>query len=159
MGTRGYLGFKVNGVFKMAYNHYDSYPEGLGVSVMKFVKETPIAKMREVASGIILVNRDMTPTEDQIKECEKWTDLTVDNRSTSNWYCLLRGAQGDLSAYTDGLKYMLDAGESYLDEEYAYIVDLDAEVVKFYDGKRLVRDIAITEVVEAEKFMPFFADE
>lgn len=30
MGTRGALGFIKAGEHKVTYNHYDSYPEGLG---------------------------------------------------------------------------------------------------------------------------------
>ena len=36
MGTRGALGFKINGEYKVTYNHFDSYMEGLGKEVISF---------------------------------------------------------------------------------------------------------------------------
>ena len=39
MGTRGLLGWKVNGEYHGAYNHWDSYPEGLGMEIAQWVFE------------------------------------------------------------------------------------------------------------------------
>jgi len=33
MGTRGAYGFRKNGIDKVTYNHFDSYPEQLGESL------------------------------------------------------------------------------------------------------------------------------
>lgn len=37
MGTRGILGFITVGVRKGTYNHFDSYPSGLGDAIIKFI--------------------------------------------------------------------------------------------------------------------------
>lgn len=37
MGTRGLLGFIINGVRRGSYNHWDSYPSGLGLDVVRFI--------------------------------------------------------------------------------------------------------------------------
>ena len=37
MSTRGFIGYKHNGVIKGYYNHHDSYPEGLGSTLIKEV--------------------------------------------------------------------------------------------------------------------------
>lgn len=37
MGTRGLLGFIISGRRHASYNHFDSYPSGLGAQVAKFI--------------------------------------------------------------------------------------------------------------------------
>jgi len=37
MGTRGLLGFIIAGRRRASYNHFDSYPSGLGAQVAKFI--------------------------------------------------------------------------------------------------------------------------
>lgn len=38
MGTRGIMGFVVDGQEKLTYNHYDSYPDGLGLDVLRWLR-------------------------------------------------------------------------------------------------------------------------
>jgi hypothetical protein len=55
MGTRGLLGFIIKGVRKGTYNHYDSYPIGLGLNIMKWIQslsDAEIAKMVEQVEGL-----------------------------------------------------------------------------------------------------------
>ena len=54
MGTRGLYGFRKNGKDKITYNHWDSYPEGLGQNVLNFVKETSIEELNSIYDKIIL---------------------------------------------------------------------------------------------------------
>jgi hypothetical protein len=37
MGTRGLIGFVIKGRRRATYNHFDSYPEGLGFDVLRFI--------------------------------------------------------------------------------------------------------------------------
>ena len=37
MGTRGLLGFIIAGRRRASYNHFDSYPSGLGAQIAKFI--------------------------------------------------------------------------------------------------------------------------
>jgi hypothetical protein len=37
MGTRGLLGFIIKGKKNGTYNHYDSYPTGLGNNIIKWL--------------------------------------------------------------------------------------------------------------------------
>lgn len=39
MGTRGTWGFVADGDEKLTYNHFDSYPDGLGVDVLDALRE------------------------------------------------------------------------------------------------------------------------
>ena len=137
MGTRGCYGFRKNGIDKLAYNHYDSYPDGLGSDVIKFCKETTVKEMNAIFDKIILVDESGMPTPEQIAECHKYYDGSVSSQSVEDWYCLLRHAQGDLNAYKNGLKYMIDNHDFIKDSlfcEYAYIINLDTKRLEFYVG-------------------------
>lgn len=108
MGTRGCYGFRKNGVDKLTYNHFDSYPEYLGRTMVKFCKTTSISELNEIFDKIILVKERTKPTVEQIKECKQYYDGNVSGRTAEYWYCLLRNAQGSLGGYKQGLKYMID---------------------------------------------------
>lgn len=137
MGTRGALGFYKDGTEKVAYNHYDSYPSGLGSDTLKFCKDTTIKEMEETFNKIVLVDEQSEPTNEQIKECKEYYDSSVSSKSEKDWYCLLRHAQGTLEPYKNGLKYMIDSKEFLTNSlfcEYAYIINLDTEMLEFYIG-------------------------
>lgn len=99
MGTRGAVGFRANKQDKITYNHFDSYPSGLGQDVLSFIRRHSIEDIKSAAANIQLIQKNSIPTEEQIRECQPWTNLSVSQQSTSDWYCLLREAQGNLDAY------------------------------------------------------------
>ncbi|NCQ52119.1 hypothetical protein GW796_09555 [archaeon] len=137
MGTRGALGFRSGRKDKVTYNHFDSYPDGLGNSVLTFIKGETLESLKKTASNIVLVNSEDIPSAEQVKECDKWTNVGVGNQSTEDWYCVLRKSQGDLLSYSNGLKYMIDSSSFLLDSlfcEYAYIINTDSNMLEFYVG-------------------------
>lgn len=137
MGTRGCYGFYKNGITKATYNHFDSYPSVLGESILDFVGNTSLKNMNNIFDKIELVREDSIPTIEQIENCQDFTDLSVSSQNIINFYCLLRKAQGDLNAYKTDLKYMIDSKEflgNSLFCEYAYIINLDKNVLEFYKG-------------------------
>jgi hypothetical protein len=137
MGTRGAYGFRIDGIDKLTYNHSDSYPDGLGIDFVEEVNR--LVKLKTLASKvrkIKLVDENTKPTDEDIANCAPYTNLGVGKQSTDDWYCLLREAQGSLSA---ALKsgYMLNSGNFIQDSlfcEYAYILNLDTNKVEFYKG-------------------------
>lgn len=137
MGTRGCYGFRKNGIDKLTYNHFDSYPDGLGRDVVKFCKETSIEEMNEIFDRIILIDENSKPTAEQIVECMKYYNGDVSTRTQEDWYCLLRETQGNLSVYKNGLKYMIDNNDFIKDSlfcEFAYIINLDTNCLEFWVG-------------------------
>ena len=137
MGTRGLYGFRKNGIDKTTYNHYDSYPDCLGETMVRFCKETSIEEMNKIFDRIVLVDGRSKPNAKQIKECIKYYDENVGTNTVNDWYCLLREAQGNPNAYKDGLKYMLDDHDFIKESlwcEYAYIVNLDTNCLEFWKG-------------------------
>lgn len=137
MGTRGCYGFRKNGVDKLTYNHWDSYPDYLGEAMVKFCKETTIQEMNDIFDRIILVYEGSKPTKAQIVECIEYYNGDVSTHKVEDWYCLLRDAQGNPNVYKHGLKYMIDSGDFIKDSlfcEYAYIVNLDTNCLEFWLG-------------------------
>lgn len=138
MGTRGAYGFRVDGVDKVTYNQFDSYPDCLGFSVLEFIsKSKSFDELKSLSSSIVLVNNKIKPTPEQIEENLNWSDKSVRTGELEDWYVLLRNAQGDLNALHQGLKYMIDNHNFLFDSlfcEYAYIINIDEGVLEFYKG-------------------------
>ena len=139
MGTRGAIGFRLDGKDKVTYNHFDSYPSGLGADILSELSGIKNwDNVKDAVRAITFVNEEVPPTQTQIEQCREFTDLGVGDQSETDWYCLLRNAQGSLAPYIDGrLPFMADNQGFLLDSvfcEYAYIVNLDDMVLEFYKG-------------------------
>lgn len=140
MSTRGAFGYILGGTEKVAYNHCDSYPQGLGMQMLEYLAAYSLEEISRVAEGIVLVGEDGSPTPDQAGECEEagTINTSVGRRNRKDWYCLLREAQGDPAIYhRSKLKYMLDAGDFLHDSlscEWAYIINLDTNMFEVYRG-------------------------
>lgn len=137
MGTRGLYGFRKNEVDKTTYNHYDSYPDCLGRTMVEFCQTTSIEEMNEIFDRIVLVEEGSKPTQKQITDCIEYYDGSVSHQTPEDWYCLLRDAQGNPNIYKHGLKYMIDNQNFIKDSlfcEYAYIINLDEECLEFWVG-------------------------
>lgn len=140
MGTRGAFGFISKGKTKVTYNHYDSYPTGLGVSVIKACIDYPREQIAAAADAITLVKEDKKPTKAQIKKCiaAGLADFNVSTRSENDWYCLLRNLQGDIESFVSGrAPFMIDS-EAFLADslfcEWAYIINCDTGNLEVYQG-------------------------
>ena len=119
MGTRGLYGVVVNGEVKASYNHFDSYPSGLGTEIVKFVQSIEnVSDVFEQAQNLTMVKDD--------EEAPSGTD----------WYSELRDIQGDLGAHL-AHGHLIDNkrfGEDSLFCEWGYLVNLDDETVEVYRG-------------------------
>lgn len=143
MSTRGAIGIRVSGVDKVSYNHFDSYPDGLGeqfVEQVKALRERP--NLKEQAIALRLVNEDTPPTDDDIVRLSQSADTSVSTQKLTEWHVLLREMQGDLTAMLDA-GVMIDGADFLSDSlfcEYAYILNLDDGVLEFYQGFNKDRD-------------------
>ena len=144
MGTRGAVGFVVGNKIKVSYNHFDSYPEGLGKDVVEFLRKVQTDKgldtLKANAEKLVLVDQENKPTPALIKKYIKYADEGVASQSLKDWYCLLRNAQGveGLSeVYQGNLEHMIDSNSFLKDSlfcEYAYIVDVDKMQLDLFVG-------------------------
>lgn len=138
MGTRGFIGFVVDGQEKIAYNHFDSYPEGLGKDVLAWLRlDFDIEFLRTAARTLRVVTDETPPTDDDIERLRPFTNRSVGERKERpDWYQLLRETQGKPGEMLRA-GVILDASDfplSSLFAEWGYLVDLDAETLEVYRG-------------------------
>lgn len=132
MGTRGFVGFKVDGITKIAYNHYDSYPSGLGLDVLKWLRKEHLGSVRRRAAELRIVEPDSRPTAEEIVRLKSYADTGVSTGRLDEWYVLLRNTQGNPGAILDA--GVIEDGTGTGGMEYGYLVDLDANEFRAYDG-------------------------
>ncbi|NOG70443.1 hypothetical protein HJG45_08680 [Roseicella sp. DB1501] len=126
---------------KLLYNHFDSYPEGLGEDMIAFARKiaTDVPKYRSLAENLRMVDPDSTPDIETVERAAQagLHDLTVSNRSTTDWYCVLRNLQGEPEktlefgiATSGGNDFVADS----LFCEWAYIINFDTGEIEIYKG-------------------------
>jgi len=136
MGTRGCWGFRIDGQDKLTYNHYDSYPTGLGKDLVEALQTIPLAELKDKARALRLVDGDDTPTKKEREELREFANLRVSHGTDEDWYCLLRETQGNMTA-TFKAGVMIDSHdflENSLFCEWAYIINLDSGEFETYKG-------------------------
>jgi hypothetical protein len=137
MGTRGFVGFKIDGKTKGMYNHFDSYPEGLGKHVRDFCLQVPDWNaLRATFDDVEVIDQDSTPTLAHQEMMKPFTNLNVSNQSPEDWYCLFRNLQGAdiLGALASGQISIIPDNEPFNDE-YTYIIDFDGMELVGYDSQ------------------------
>jgi len=137
MGTRGVIGWRKDETDKLAYNHFDSYPEELGIAMLKYASK-PIEILNADFDDVEMIDDEATPTPEQVERCYEVeaANLDVNTQSDDDWYCLLRNVQGKLQA-TAEVGYMIDYSQFMRDSlfcEWAYIVNLDSKKLECYRG-------------------------
>lgn len=145
MGTRGFIGFVADGRETIVYNHYDSYPSVLGLECLGFATHVnmrlasdPWEDVKNDVRALVHVDNAVPPTLEQITEVAQWTDLNVSTSSVTDWYCLLRGTQGNPREIL-AAKYVDHHPAFPLDSlwcEWGYLFDLDSRVFEVYGGFR-----------------------
>jgi len=144
MGTRGAVGFKIGDQLKVTYNHFDSYPDGLGKDVVAFCRQvgklSGWEKLKELVKAVKMVEEDVKPSKALQKRYKKFSDTNVSEQTLEEWYVLLRKCQmaGGLKAiYAGQVSHMIESAKFLKDSlfcEYAYIIDLDNMKLMFFEG-------------------------
>lgn len=138
MSTRGFFGFVIDGTEKIAYNHSDSYPSGLGMDVLRWLQSatSDMEHLRKQVAALRVASPGSQPTSDDIARLAPHANRNVGSRSLDDWYVLLRETQGDPQATLDA-GVIEDASNFPADSlfaEWGYVVDLDAGVFEVYEG-------------------------
>ena len=108
MSTRGFVGIRKNGVDKGGYNHYDSYPSGLGNEVLNYLKGKTLKELKDVFDNIVFVDYE----KEDFVDAWDWDNSCLKTR------------------FTDNSEFLKDS----LFCEYAYIINLDEKVLEIYRG-------------------------
>ncbi|WWC92128.1 uncharacterized protein L201_007082 [Kwoniella dendrophila CBS 6074] len=163
MGTRGLLGFIISGKRIGTYNHFDSYPEGLGVAIVRFLlgltpeqRKVMVTNLnsinwvkrahdvpKEVIEEYMLKDFHLTPNEKELRSNnpEKFRFNTSLDSYPSDWYTLLRGVQGAncLPHILDGsLKHLIDNTDFEQDGlfcEWSYWINFEEQYLLMNGGK------------------------
>jgi len=136
MGTRGFLGFVIDGAEKITYNHFDSYPEGLGNDVRDWLSTVDLAQAADSARMLRVVDPDSVPTAEEKEALQQYADAHVGSQRLDDWYVLLRHTQGE-PALILAAGVMGDSAEFPLNSlfaEWGYIVDFDSQMFEVYKG-------------------------
>lgn len=159
MSTKGCYGFTKNGIDKITYNHFDSYPIHLGNVILDFICNTETNELNSIFDNLQVVEIDTTPNKEQVNEVVKIfgekqvedyliRNMVFDKNDkdikdkiqeylTNGFGNLLTFFQGEPSYLKKGLKYIVNdisfMGNS-LFCEYAYIINLDNNTLEFYLG-------------------------
>lgn len=145
MGTRGAILIAKDKKIKGFYNHYDSYPSGLGEEVISMIQKIDKKKQWEQlkinVDKLKVVKEGTKPSKELQERYKKYSNLNVSERSLEDWYCLLRELQG--TKYIEeicagNVEHMNDGGADFVKDslfcEYAYLIDLDKMVLELYVG-------------------------
>jgi hypothetical protein len=146
MSTRGFVGFIIDDTEKITYNHYDSYPSGIGVDVLswlRLVSATPgsYALLKEQVRELEVVTDDTPITPDHLLNLARYTDTHVGSQGVGNevvhdWYQLLHKTQGSPADIIES-GYVLDDHKfplSGLFCEWGYLVNFDDDTFEVYRG-------------------------
>lgn len=146
MGTRGAVGFLVNGEKKLTYNHFDSYPGGLGIDTLHWLQNHLVVTDEfavTVSPEVLGQLHDLAPVEETARPTEEQQELLrsrgflPQNVSTGqDWYAWLRDCQGDLTA-TIKSGFIIEANDFPLDSlfcEWAYVINVDTGEFEVYEG-------------------------
>jgi hypothetical protein len=136
MGTRGFVGFVVDNTEKIAYNHCDSYPGGLGTDVLGWLRKAHLGGAERRARELRVVNESTKPTAEDVDRLRGYTNANVGSQQLDDWYVLLRHTMGNPAAMLDA-GYIEDASGFPADSlfaEWGYVVDFDAKTFEVYEG-------------------------
>lgn len=155
MGTRAAYGFRHKKQDYISYNHSDGYPNGLGYEVLEaltsFTLTKDIAHLRACVENVKLISKEDNHTfskEDFLSVVERLDNLGIYNNLKSEYSSITEIPAIPVIYHTAGkvdtvidrenaIPYMLDSCNFMNDSlfcEWAYVINLDEQVVEFYRG-------------------------
>ena len=138
MGTRNLTIVHKNGEYKVAqYGQWDGYPEGLGVTLLNFLKNVNMDSFRNAIDNVSFY------TKEELEDIDKYIgDMRKDipNYEWQRYFPhLSRDCGGDILNRivfkgVDKVKNSIDFAADSLFCEWAYVIDLDTNKFEVYKG-------------------------
>ncbi len=129
MAVGGTIRIIYNGKFVCLYNHWTSFPNDLGLNLVKelikLLNEFSINELKVKFEKLVIVTNNRTPNNEEINMLRQYSDITVSFQSLSDWYCLLYKCQGSIIK-------TLEAGYALHNDKkeiFNYIIDLDQGIL------------------------------
>lgn len=148
MGTRHLIGVVLDAQMKVAqYGQWDGYPSGVGVDILSYLRKADLSKLKSETRKLRYMN-----DEDELRCEARWVDLGAEPRPSMitmeqsaeffkdfPFKALSRDMSADLlPAIEEGkVEFLSDESGFALDSlfcEWAYVVDLDREMLEVYAG-------------------------
>lgn len=138
MGTRNLTCVYMDGEYKVAqYGQWDGYPEGLGVTILTFLKSVNMESFKAAVSKVsFLTGEEIENINKTIKATRK---LMPDYDWTKDFPHLSRDCGGEIlnQIVFNGARKVrnsIDFAKDSLFCEWAYVVDLDTNKFEVYSG-------------------------
>lgn len=132
MATSGFWGIIKNGEEKMIYNHFDSYPEGLGKDVV-FLIQNNLECLSEVFEKIIFVKSINNLDSSEARFILISPTELVDEHIKKKYFC-----ESAKEAFERNLL------------EYGYMIDLDTSLLKLYENNTKISDLKLEKIKFAD---------
>lgn len=124
MGTRGTYGYRKNKQDKLMYNHYDSYPEGLGQNMLEYIK--------------MYSNKEINDICDSIKFVENDKNFQIQQEMKGK----IQSREVYLSSFHEDSTILMPEDNGFIKDslfcEWGYIVNLDTECLEVWRGFQIV---------------------
>jgi len=147
MSTRGSYGFKLDGKYYLAYNHHDSYPEGLGQQILDFISYLKLKTNKIIKNNLQRLEEQeiLNIINAKLKECiNNFIIFENDGSEISEKFYRERKSYDTLYEYLVALydkecpenRWLLenDFIKDSLFCEYAYIINVDNGTLDLYNG-------------------------
>ena len=143
MGTRGCVGWTLDGKnYVETYNHYDSYPEGLGTEILEAIIKGSIdlAVLQDNITDITLVDDNTSkPSKEEIEQYLEYSD-NPNGLKELDWYWLLRNVQGasKLTEIANGKLHHVIVNPGWMKDslfcEFGYTLNFLTRKLEFWEG-------------------------
>lgn len=123
MGTRGTFGYRKNKQDKLMYNHWDSYPDGLGQRMLEYIKMYSTKEINDTYDNIKIVEAD---NDDKYWKISAEMERKIHSRDVF------------LSSFHEDPTLLIPEDNNFIKDslfcEWGYIVNLDTECLEVWEG-------------------------
>lgn len=131
MATQGFISFVTDGVEKMAFVGRDSYPTGVGLLTLQWLREAArdLPRLRAQVAALRIVELNDVPTADDIRTV-KATGVRMGH--DIDWGELLHPTEGHADQMLAAGAAINATGFQYGGAAWGYVIDLDTSRFEVY---------------------------